>query len=458
MKNLLKAALVVASISVLIFIADVFLPQPPASAQVPQFINYQGFLTDANKVPINVATSITFTLYNAGNVQKWTETQQVAVNNGVFTAILGTVTPLTLPFDEPYFLGLAVGADPEMSPRQALTTVPYAFRAGCNPGDRMTCYTGATGTDGTGLCATGVRTCNAAGTGWSTCVGEVKPNCGANCVNLTTDVANCGTCGNACANGTPCIAGACGCGAGQIVCGTKPAVCANPATDVNNCGACGIACGTANGTAACTSGVCGIAGCNAGFGNCDNNPGNGCETSLSTISNCGTCGLVCNFANAAPVCASGVCGISACNAGFGNCDNNPGNGCETSLSTISNCGTCGLVCNFANAAPVCASGVCGISACNAGFGNCDNNPANGCETGLNTISNCGTCGLVCNFANAAPVCTAGVCGISACNSGFGNCDSNPANGCETSLNTISNCGTCGHACAVNQTCTAGVCN
>jgi hypothetical protein len=39
-KNLLKATLVVASISVLIFMADVFLPQPPASAQVPQKISY----------------------------------------------------------------------------------------------------------------------------------------------------------------------------------------------------------------------------------------------------------------------------------------------------------------------------------------------------------------------------------------------------------------------------------
>lgn len=41
----------------------------------------------------------------------------------------------------------------------------------------------------------------------------------------------------------------------------------------------------------------------------------------------------------------------------------------------------------------------------AGFGNCDGNAANGCETHLNTPANCGGCGVVCTFPpNGAPVC------------------------------------------------------
>jgi hypothetical protein len=46
----------------------------------------------------------------------------------------------------------------------------------------------------------------------------------------------------------------------------------------------------------------------------------------------------------------------------------------------------------------------------------------------------------------------------ACLAGFGNCDGNDANGCEVVLDSDShNCGACGHACAVNQSCSGGVC-
>ena len=55
------------------------------------------------------------------------------------------------------------------------------------------------------------------------------------------------------------------------------------------CGGCGHACNSTNGTASCASGVCGIS-CSAGFGNCDGNVTNGCETNTQTsTSNCGTC-------------------------------------------------------------------------------------------------------------------------------------------------------------------------
>ena len=96
----------------------------------------------------------------------------------------------------------------------------------------------------------------------------------------------------------------------------------------------------------------------------------------------------------------------------------------------------------------CSGGVC---ACDAGFGDCDNNGANGCETDLSTSqANCGACGQSCN--NGA--CMAGSC---ACSGGFADCDGNPANGCEVDLQTDGTaCGACGHDC-LGGTCSSGSC-
>lgn len=102
-----------------------------AYADVPKMINHQGYLTDASGNPVNASVSIVFSIYNAstGGTALWTETQTVAVNKGVFDVNLGGTTPITLPFDVPYFLGVKVGSDAEMTPRQSLTSVSYAFRA-----------------------------------------------------------------------------------------------------------------------------------------------------------------------------------------------------------------------------------------------------------------------------------------------------------------------------------------
>jgi hypothetical protein len=39
---------------------------------------------------------------------------------------------------------------------------------------------------------------------------------------------------------------------------------------------------------------------------------------------------------------------------------------------------------------------CQIKACNTDFGDCDGNAANGCEANLSSINNCGACGVVCS--------------------------------------------------------------
>jgi hypothetical protein len=45
----------------------------------------------------------------------------------------------------------------------------------CTPGDTTPCYDGAPGTEGIGVCKGGLRTCDASGTKWGDCQGEVLP-------------------------------------------------------------------------------------------------------------------------------------------------------------------------------------------------------------------------------------------------------------------------------------------
>jgi hypothetical protein len=60
---------------------------------------------------------------------------------------------------------------------------------------------------------------------------------------------------------------------------------------------------------------------------------NGCETSLRTLTDCGMCRRTCDLAGASESCATGACVVVACSAGFGDCDGDPGDGCEP-LSTF----------------------------------------------------------------------------------------------------------------------------
>ncbi len=46
----------------------------------------------------------------------------------------------------------------------------------CNPGSMRDCYTGPPGTETMGVCSIGSETCNAEGTGWGDCIGEVVPS------------------------------------------------------------------------------------------------------------------------------------------------------------------------------------------------------------------------------------------------------------------------------------------
>lgn len=121
----------------LIVLIGVFLILLPCMGYtaIPQEINYQGYLTSAAGVPVNGTVAMVFRIYNvaSGGTELWNEAHNVTVNQGVYNVILGASSllpnPITLPFDQQYYLGVKVGTDPEMTPRIPLTSVGYAFRA-----------------------------------------------------------------------------------------------------------------------------------------------------------------------------------------------------------------------------------------------------------------------------------------------------------------------------------------
>ncbi len=104
-----------------------------AMAAVPQLINFQGILRDGSGNPVvNGNYSVRFRIYDdptVGNVL-WSESTSVSTNNGLFTVLLGAVIPVPdTAFNNPdRWLGIKVGGDAEMAPRQKLTSVGYTFR------------------------------------------------------------------------------------------------------------------------------------------------------------------------------------------------------------------------------------------------------------------------------------------------------------------------------------------
>lgn len=124
MKHICNVALILA---LLMFVEH-------ASAQIPRTLLYQGVLTDTTGNPKpDGSYSFTFRIYqtSSGGSTLWSETKSLSTKRGLFNTLLGDATaiPTSLLFDRQYWLGLQVGADPELSPRIPLSSVGYSLNA-----------------------------------------------------------------------------------------------------------------------------------------------------------------------------------------------------------------------------------------------------------------------------------------------------------------------------------------
>jgi hypothetical protein len=100
---------------------------------VPQFINYQGRLTDANGDPVNDTVSMIFSICNdsvPGSACAWSEEQDsVVVTDGYFNVLLGSVVRIPNVFGDTN-RWLEVSVDGEViEPFARLVSVPYAYQA-----------------------------------------------------------------------------------------------------------------------------------------------------------------------------------------------------------------------------------------------------------------------------------------------------------------------------------------
>ncbi len=98
---------------------------------VPETINFQGALKDANGVPVNDTQFMEFRIYDPVNNILWSEQHlTVEIVDGIFSEELGTLTEFTpelFDFEELYITFFYGGE--EMTPRQKLQSVPYALSA-----------------------------------------------------------------------------------------------------------------------------------------------------------------------------------------------------------------------------------------------------------------------------------------------------------------------------------------
>jgi hypothetical protein len=305
--------------------------------------------------------------------------------------------------------------------------------------------------------------------------------CDSRCVDLQTDLANCGACNSICSiNGASCNNGSCECPANLEIC---MFACTNTSSSTSHCGGCNKACPIGavcdNGECICPQGTtyCEITGC-VNFENSTENCGgcgeacpvgvacvnsvcacpvnekvcgNNCTNVQTDSFNCGICDNNCRGqTDSTGVCDNGSC--VPCPASTQNCDGQLGV-CNTPiLNDPNNCGGCNSSCINVTSTGVCDNGFCekcpeGKANCALGTGFCNTNL-------LTSEQNCGACGRVCENGNA---CINGTCEcVSNCNCTG---DATRCGDVCVDINTdVFNCGSCGAACVgENQVCQNGVC-
>ncbi|MFC1683068.1 hypothetical protein ACFL0G_02515 [Candidatus Zixiibacteriota bacterium] len=105
-----------------------------ALADVPGLMSYLGTLTDDQGIALDTTVSMIFSIStdSTSGTKLWQETQNdVEVSSGSFNVLLGSVNaiPDSVFNDPERWLGVKVGDDPDLTPRQRIATVGYAFEA-----------------------------------------------------------------------------------------------------------------------------------------------------------------------------------------------------------------------------------------------------------------------------------------------------------------------------------------
>lgn len=111
------------------------LAQAQTTIPAAQTIGYQGRLLRSDGTPEREQKTLTFALYGVekGGEALWSEKQSVAFANGFYAVFLGSVTPFSAAKAIPLFdgsdrwLGVKVGEESELSPRQKIASVATAI-------------------------------------------------------------------------------------------------------------------------------------------------------------------------------------------------------------------------------------------------------------------------------------------------------------------------------------------
>lgn len=194
--------------------------------------------------------------------------------------------------------------------------------------------------------------------------------------------------------------------------------CVDLMTDTAHCGACGNDCAAAPNTrgAVCIEGECSYEGCAPGFSNCDGESTVLCDTATADAARCGDC-LPCP--SAFPECTADgddyTC-TNDCTTGQRVC----GGACTDTTSDALHCGDCDQPCPLdPNGTPRCSDGAC-HPICNSGYHECG-----GVCVSNNSVAHCGSrCEPCAPRAGYRAQCVAGSC-IYQCVrfGGCGPCDS-----------------------------------
>lgn len=494
----------IAMIVLIAFIMSV----PAAFAAPSQTISYQGYLKDTKGVPVNGNIGIAFYLYDvpAGGLALWGEEQAVTIANGLYSVQLGSNIPLdTRVFDvQPLYLGVRVGSDEEMAPRQLLSLVPFAFRA--LVADAVNSQSTMVSNVPTGIAplqvqsqtqvnnlnadmVDGLHGSNLVLKNGDAMTGPLSVESSHGAANtslfMQTNPAGSGDAVQASAGGSGSAVNAYANGTGRAGFfrimrsdSSSPTIEVtsnglgnvglfqnlNPANSAPTLYAATLGSGPAaqfsgNVVASGSVNAASFAGSGAGLTNL-------AETD-PTVNSLAKAALSCSVGQIAVATASGwQCG-RMCAYGTTDCNNSMNDGCEVNMAAdVNNCGGCGLFCSGNNVpARTCSNGICS-GTCSAGFADCNNNrQSDGCEVNISTNANsCGGCNFVCsNYNMSTRSCGGGVCN-GTCSAGFADCNNNKqADGCEVSISTnVNNCGGCNFVCSNNnmltRSCGGGACN